>query len=71
MVHNDQLFRCTKCNHVDMVDLAASEALREGKCPRRFLCTMCLTGEWHHQFPYAKYNFAKDDVLNPPQPPSK
>jgi RNase P subunit RPR2 len=68
MVSTGQLFRCRQCNHVDMVDLAASEALREGRCPKRFLCTKCLTGAWHNQFPYAVYAPSTDDVINPPPP---
>lgn len=64
------LFRCTKCNHVDMTDLAKSETLRVGGRVHRYVCTQCSTGQWHGQFPYLVYNPQVDQVVNPPAPPS-
>lgn len=69
-VGSSQLFRCLNCNHVDMSDLAISEARRLGKPDPRFLCTKCATGQWHGQFPYALYNPRTDNVVNPLHPPS-
>jgi hypothetical protein len=65
-----QLFRCLNCNRVDMRDLAVSEAIRLGKPVKNFHCTVCLTGHWHGQFPHEAYDPAKDEVVNPPFPPS-
>lgn len=64
------LFRCIRCNHVDMTDLARSETQAAGKRVNRYVCTKCNTGQWHGQFPYLPYNPKVDNVVNPPQPPS-
>jgi hypothetical protein len=58
---SNQLFRCTRCETVDMIDLAHAN-------PRNYLCTQCRTGRWHGQFPRERYNPATDDVVNPPPP---
>lgn len=64
------LFRCVRCDHVDMTDLAKSEAQRVGGRYYRYVCTQCSTGHWHGQFPYLAYNPRVDTVANPPPPPS-
>lgn len=64
----NQLICCTKCQHVDMADLAASEAVAARKTPTPFICTRCLTGKWHNQFAYVRYNPDTDRVSNPPLP---
>jgi hypothetical protein len=63
---NEQLFRCIECNHVDMVDLARSEAALAGSSYRPNTCTKCLTGFWHEQFAWLPYVPGKDTVVNPP-----
>lgn len=64
----NQLFMCTRCAHVDITDLATSEALAVSKTATPFICTQCLTGKWHDQFPYVRYEPTKDKVINPPIP---
>ena len=62
----ESLFRCTACQHVDMFDLAQSEAQRAQVPFLMHVCTQCLTGHWHQQFPYELYRPETDHVCNPP-----
>jgi hypothetical protein len=61
----EQLFRCTRCDTVDMKDIADSEAALNGKEPKPFVCTKCQTGQWHGQFEAKPYDPTKDEVMNP------
>lgn len=57
-------FVCTRCVHVDDVDLAHSGQLPAD--PEKQLCTFCKTGTWHGLFEYLEYNPEKDMVINRP-----
>lgn len=76
----NNLFVCTKCQHVDAIDIARSEwklwhdmpgsNVSTLKIPyERFVCTQCLTTHWHGYFPYLPYDPQTDqEVVNPPLP---
>lgn len=64
----NQFFTCTRCHHVDLDDLATSEAIAAKRTPTPFICTKCLTGTWHNQFKYLPYDPTHDKVCNPPLP---
>lgn len=89
----NDLFVCTRCQHVDLTDLVKGE-VRAMNAQRAevdaevnsgwtgnhgtpldrkitfepLVCTKCLTGQWHGQFPYKRYEPATDlgKVVNPP-----
>lgn len=61
------LFCCDKCGTVDAVELAyPSGTLEEGKPRSEWLCSQCLTGEWHGFFDAEKYRPGFDIVINRP-----
>lgn len=60
----NQLFVCTRCNCVDLVEFAFATALPSEA--ERQLCTMCKTGTWHNRFEYSPYRPEEDLVVNRP-----
>lgn len=58
-----QLFVCSQCNCVDIVELA----FEDGQLPAdsfRQQCSVCATDAWHGQFPHQPYDPEKDLVCN-------
>ena len=58
------LFVCFRCGTVDSTALAYFGVLPQK--PEEQLCTHCVTGKWHDQFPRAPYNPETDLVSNQP-----
>lgn len=57
------LFTCDTCNTVDSDELTPLP----NPCPSgKYLCTECLGGTWHNQFPRAVYDPKVDHVVNRP-----
>lgn len=69
-------FRCQRCDTIDLPDAVESAVARYNLDRGTALpvvlvplvCTRCLTGDWHGQFPQERYRPGVDKVINPPTP---
>ena len=60
MNNENQLFKCNRCDHIDILYLAYPDGMNHTS----FECSLCQTGVWHDLFPYQKYNPKKHFIIN-------
>lgn len=62
------IFRCTKCNHVDHMDIVypTGAEMDVDMRPLPLLCTTCHGKPWHNRMIREEYNPEQHDVINPP-----
>lgn len=65
------LFECTRCHAVENTALAAGGYWLNRCDGKPVLCSECVTGTWHGQFPKklvgeTRYVTARDGTLEPP-----
>ena len=60
MYSDSLLFKCIRCDHVDIVGIAYPHGMNDS----HYECTKCQTGVWHDYFSYVKYDPKKHNVIN-------
>lgn len=61
------IFRCTKCEHVDHMDIVypTGAELDVNLRPLPLICTTCHGKPWHNRMTREKYRPDYHDVINP------